>query len=231
MVRGVKHGAAYLGAIGTVLFAWPAHAGGHGLSAVLWVEGDATVLPNTSSSSPSFSVTDVSTSGRASISGSTPPFRFPMGFVGLRAGMDFVAADRTVIPLLDVGVFGIVGQYSEVLTSVDGSFLSVSPSTMVLIDGEISGIGLRFKHRRWMFGAAIKPGVAFMVANGAVADGKGFTSIDSGLTAFSPTLRVDLQVCRRFDPIERACLVAQPNVYEWGWGNGGSLAIRYEFGP
>ncbi len=231
MVRGVKRGVTLVVAALGVLLATPAHAGGHGLSAVLWVEGDATVLPNPSSSSPSFSVSDVSSSARASFSGATRPFDFPMGFLGLRTGMDLVASDRTVIPLFDVGIFGIVGQYSEVLTSVDGSFLQVSPSSIVLVDGEISGIGVRFKHRRWMFGAAVKPGFAFMVANASVADGRSFTSIDGGLTAFSPILRVDLQVCRRLDPLERVCLVAQPNVYEWGWGNGGSLALRYEFGP
>ncbi len=218
------------GALALGLWASSAHAGGHGLSGALWVEGSGSVLLNTSSSSPSFPVSDIATSARAGINGTTPPFGFPMGFVGVRAGLDLVSADRTLIPLLDVGIFGILGQYSNVLTSVDGSFFQVNPGSIFLIDAELSGIGLRFKHRRWMFGASIKPGLALMVANAAVADGKGFTSIDA-LTAFSPTLRANLQVCRRFDPLERACLVAEPNIYEWGWGNGGSLALRYEFGP
>jgi len=213
-----------------VCWAATARAGGRGISGALWVEGGGTVLANSSSLSPSFPVSDVSTSARSAIAGVTPPFGFPMGFFGFRAGIDLVASDRTIVPLVDFGIFGIVGQYADVLTSVDGSFLRVSTSSIFLIDAEATGIGVRFKHRRWMFAAAIKPGVAFMVANASVADGKDFTSIDA-LTAFSPTLRVSLQVCRRFDPLERACVVAQPNVYEWGWGNGGSLALRYEFGP
>jgi hypothetical protein len=63
----------------------------------------------------------------------------------------------------------------------------------------------------------------------AVADGKGFTDIDP-LNSVSFTLRAQLSVCRRLDPSERVCLSVTPNIYQWGWGNGGSVSLRWEIG-
>ena len=213
-----------------ILQASPAHAGGYGLSGQLWVEGVGTYMPNGALGAPSFDVSNVSTSARAVVNGTTPPFGFAEGYFGVRSGLDFTASDRWIIPLIDVGVYGILGVYEDTLTSVDGSLVKLHPAGSFMLDAEFLGFGVRFKKRRWMFEATIKPGVALMMMPAAIADGRTFTSIDP-LTSATFTLRAQLSACRRLDPTERVCASVTPNIYQWGWGNGGSLSLRWEFGP
>jgi hypothetical protein len=181
-------------------------------------------------SAPTLDVSEVSTETRtANINGSTKPLPFATGFFGLRAGFDVVTGDRWLIPMFGVGLYGIVGTYSDALTSADGSLFRLHPSGSILFDAEILGIGVRVKHRRWMFEGAIKPGFAFLAVPAAVANGKVFTDIDALNTA-TVTLRASLSLCRRLDPQERICASVTPNIYQWGWGNGGSVSLRWEFG-
>ncbi len=206
-------------------FARDARAEGYGVGASLWVEGAGMYMPN----SASLDASAVTNSARPNISGSTPPFGFATGFFGVRAGMDFIASDRWIIPAFDVGFYGIMGMYSDTITSADGSIFKLHPAGTILFDGEILGFGARWKKRRWMFEATIKPGFAVMAMPAAVADGKGFTDTDA-LNAATITLRASLTACRRLDPLERVCLSVTPNIYQWGWGNGGSVSLRWEFG-
>jgi len=210
---------------------WPsdAEAGGHGLSGELWVEATGTYMPNGMDGSPSLAVSQVSNSARPNINGSTPPFGFATGFFGARTGLDWVASDRWVFPLIDIGFYGIVGAYSDILASADGTFFRLHPAGTFMVDAEILGIGVRFKRRRWMFEATLKPGIAMLAVPAAVADGKTWTDIDA-LNSVSPTLRASISVCRRLDPLERVCASVTPNIYQWGWGNGGSISLRWEFG-
>jgi hypothetical protein len=211
--------------VATFSSARDARANGYGLGAALWIEGVGTYMP----SSATLDATAISNSARANIDGSTPPFGFATGFFGVRAGLDFIASDRWVIPAFDVGFYGIVGSYSDTITSADGSLFRLHPAGTMMFDAELLGFGARFKKRRWMFEATIKPGFAFMAMPAAVADGKTFTDVDA-LTGVTVTLRASLSACRRFDPLERLCLSVTPNIYQWGWGNGGSVALRWEFG-
>jgi hypothetical protein len=206
-----------------------AHAGGYGLGGELWAEATGTYMPNSMGGAPTLGVSQDSNSARPNISGTTPPFGFATGFFGARMGFDFVTSDRWVIPIFDVGFYGIVGAYADQLTSADGTFFRLHPAGTFMLDTEILGIGVRFKRRRWMFEATIKPGIAVLAVPAAVADGKSWTSVDQ-LNSASPTLRASLSVCRRLDPMERVCLSVTPNIYQWGWGNGGSVALRWEFG-
>jgi len=193
--------------------------------ATLWVEAAGTYMP---SSSP-LDVSAAATSSRASINGSTPPYGFATGFFGARTGIDFIASDRWIIPAFDIGFYGIVGVYGDTLTSADGSLFRLHPAGTFMFDADILGFGVRFKKRRWMFEASIKPGFAVMAVPAAVADGKTFTDIDALNTA-TLTLRASLSICRRLDPTERVCASVTPNIYQWGWGNGGSVSLRWEFG-
>lgn len=214
-----------LGAIALLFASQDARAGGYGAGTTLWIEGTGTYMP----SSSTLEATDVTNSARGVINGWTPPFGFATGFVGVRTGLDFTAGDRWIIPAFDVGFYGIVGVYSDTLTSADGSLFRLHPSGTFMFDAEALGIGVRFKKRRWMFEASIKPGFAVMVVPAAVADGKRFTDIDPLSTA-TLTLRASLSVCRRLDPVERVCASVTPNIYQWGWGNGGSVSLRWELG-
>ncbi len=206
----------------------PAFAHGYGLGAELWIDATGTYMPNGGVSSP-LGVSQDSNSARPNITGTTSPFGFATGFVGARMGFDWVVSDRWIVPILDAGFYGIVGVYSDVLTSADGTFFKIHPAGTFMMDMDILGFGVRFKRRRWMFEGTIKPGVAMLAVPAAVADGKAWTSVDQ-LNSASPTLRASLSVCRRLDPMERVCLSLTPNIYQWGWGNGGSIALRWELG-
>lgn len=187
------------------------------------------VLPNAGPGAPTFQVSDVATTSRPAINGSTPPFGFATGFFGARTGLDFVASDRWIFPVIDIGLYGIIGAYDDTLSSADGSLFRLHPSGAFMMDAELLGFGVRFKRRRWMFEATIKPGFALFAMPAAVVDGNRFVDIDA-LTAATFTLRAQLSVCRRLDPSERVCASITPNIYEWGWGNGGSVSLRWEIG-
>ena len=211
---------------GALLFSsQAARADGYGLGGQLWVEGAGMYMPN----STSLDVSTVSNAARANIDGTTKPFGFATGYFGVRAGVDFVASDRWIIPLFDLGLYGIMGTYADTLTSADGSLFRLHPAGTIMFDAELFGVGVRFKKRRWMFEGSIKPGIAILAVPAAVADGKGFTDVDS-LNSATFTIRAQLSVCRRLDPSERVCLSVTPNIYQWGWGNGGSVSLRWEIG-
>lgn len=186
-------------------------------------------MPNGQLGAPTFDVTDVSNSARPAIKGTTPPFGFATGFFGVRTGLDFVSSDRFIWPVIDIGFYGIVGAYSDGITSADGSLFRTHPAGAFMFDAEFLGFGVRFKKRRWMFEATIKPGVALMMMPAAVVDGRALADVDP-LTSASFTLRAQLSLCRRLDPTQRLCASVTPNIYQWGWGNGGSLSLRWEIG-
>jgi len=217
--------------LAAVIAAAPAaHAGGWGMVGTLWVEGAGSYLPNASADAPSVSASDLSNSARSTITGSTPPLQVPMGFFGVRTGLDFVGGDRWILPLFDIGLYGAVGLYSDTLSSIDGSIFRFHPAGSFVMDAEILGVGLRFKKRRWMVEATLKPGFALLAMPTSVADGKGFTDVDAQIAA-TVTLRASLSLCRRLDPSQRLCASVTPNLYEWGWGNGGTVSLRWEVGP
>jgi hypothetical protein len=207
-----------------------AHAHGYGIGGQLWFEATGTYMPNNMAGSPTLDVSAVSSNARQqNITGSTPAFGFATGFFGVRTGLDFVTSDRWIFPVIDVGFYGAVGMYPDVLTSADGTFFRLHPAGMMMFDAEFLGFGVRFKRRRWMFEATIKPGVALLAVPAAVSNGPGWTDIDA-LNGASPTLRASLSLCRRLDPMERICASITPNIYQWGWGNGGSVSLRWELG-
>jgi hypothetical protein len=212
--------------VGALLFSTrAARADGYGLGGQIWVEGAGMYMPQ----STGLDVSSVSNAARANIDGSTKPFGFATGYFGTRAGIDFVASDRWIIPLFDLGLYGIMGTYADTLVSADGSLMRLHPAGTIMFDAELFGVGVRFKKRRWMFEGTIKPGIAILAVPAAVADGKGFTDVDS-LNSVTFTIRAQVSLCRRLDPQERVCLSVTPNIYQWGWGNGGSVSLRWEIG-
>jgi hypothetical protein len=227
---GIRHLLALSVALMVLGVAGAARARGYGLGGELWVEGAGTYMPNSGPGAPTLDVSGATSSARTQgVSGTTPPFGFATGFFGVRGGLDFVTSDRWIIPVIDVGFYGIMGQYSDVLTSADGSLLRLHPAGTIMFDVELLGFGVRFKHRRWMFEATLKPGVALMAVPAAIAAGPSWNDIDA-LNSASFTLRASLSLCRRLDPLERVCASVTPNIYQWGWGNGGSVSLRWEFG-
>jgi hypothetical protein len=151
------------------------------------------------------------------------------GFIG--GALDFGVAidDRWVLPLLGIGGALPVGQRAALLTSIDGSMVELRPWTAVYGELLLPGFGLRFKERRWLFSAALRTAVGFMGMRGSVAGLGKPSPLD--LSAASFALRLPIEACRRVDPIERACVVLMPHLYEFGWVSGGTVAVRWEWGP
>jgi hypothetical protein len=228
-VVGSRSGVAIVAVVAALSTSATAHARGYGLDGQLWVEGEGTYMPN-ATGAPSFDASNVAVPGRTQpVSGSTGPFGSSMGFFGVRGGLDLVSQGRFIIPLIDIGFYGILGAYADTYTDAGGAPFRLHPAGSMMFDVELLGFGVRFKHRRWMFEGTVKPGVALFVMPAAVYGAQGWTDIDP-LTGVSPTLRASLSLCRRLDPVDRLCASVTPNIYQWGWGNGGSVSLRWEFG-
>ena len=134
-----------------------------------------------------------------------------------------------VIPLFSWDILSAAGGYDEERTSIDGSIVHVRPWANSLMDFGIGGFGYRADKRRWSFAATGRFGFNWQSAAADSVYGAGNEEL--GASQFSPYLRLDLEVCRRLDPLERVCLVASPNVYAYDQTfHGGVLSFRYELG-
>ncbi len=150
-------------------------------------------------------------------------------FLGASIDLGLAVDDRFLLPLLGIGGGVSLGSHARVLTSIDGSMVELRPWTM--LEGEVllPGLGVRFKERRWLFAAALRTGYSFMSMKGSVTNLVGTSDLDLGATSFA--LRLPVEACRRLDPMERACFVVTPHLYEFGWATGASVALRWEWGP
>ena len=194
------------------------------LQGTLAVDATGTWLP----SAPSMTFDQASDGPYRSPSGSTARLGFPLGFLGVGGQLNLLLGQRWFLPVLGATFSTAVGPSPRAIVSVDGSIAELRPWAAKLFDVSILGLGYRAKVRRWLFAADVTAGLAFLTMPGTVATG--LQVEDASTTAVTPTLRVDLQGCRRLDPENRFCLVLQPRIYEWGWMNGASVSLRWEFG-
>jgi hypothetical protein len=134
-----------------------------------------------------------------------------------------------VFPLLGLSTYAAVGTSPRVLGAIDGTVGELRGWTAMAGDVTLSGLGYRVNDRRWMFGVEVRPGIAFVMATGALYAGDLATEVPSQRVGFA--LRGEVEGCRRIDPTHRLCLVASPNLYAFGFGNGGALTLRWEMGP
>ncbi|MDB4998606.1 MAG: hypothetical protein JWM74_6038 [Myxococcaceae bacterium] len=163
------------------------------------------------------------------IGGGKVPSTGAASFLGAALDLGLAVDDRWMLPLLGIGGGVSLGSHARVLTSIDGSMVELRPWTM--LEGEVllPGFGVRFKERRWLFAAALRTGYSFMSMKGTVTNLVGTSDLDLGASSFA--LRLPVEACRRIDPMERACLVVTPHLYEFGWATGASVAVRWEWGP
>jgi hypothetical protein len=134
-----------------------------------------------------------------------------------------------VLPAVGLGMYGAVGSYDAVLTSVDGSIAHVRPWTTYELDLLLGGVGYRVTQRRFMFSGALRPGISWLHARASVAGGTDDKAIT--LSKASMMLQAELEACRRLDPITRVCLQVAPHVYNFGMFNGATFGLRVEWGP
>lgn len=188
------------------------------------VDATGTWLP----SAPSMSFGQVTDGPYRAATGSTARLGFPLGFLGIGGRFNLQLSERWYMPLLGITFSTAVGPSPRATVSVDGSIAELRPWASKLFDASAIGLGYRAKLRRWLFGVDLTFGLAILTMPGTVATG--IDVQDASTTAVTPTLRVDVLGCRRLDPENRACLVLQPSIYQWGWLNGGSVSLRWEFG-
>jgi hypothetical protein len=178
-------------------------------------------MPELESSSASTAARDIAPT-KVAIGGSV---------LSLGGGVDMSAIvdDHWTIPMLGIAGYGAVGSYDTIVTSLDGSIARVRPWTTYNVDILLPGLGYRMKKRRFMFSATVRTGIVALSTNGSVAGGAGEVPID--LTGYSPLLQVELEACRRLDPVRRACVQLAPRIYDFGFINGATLGLRLEWGP
>lgn len=148
--------------------------------------------------------------------------------LGYNFDIGIVIGDRWNMPLFGASIYGAVGNYDRIRTSIDGSIATVRPWTTWDFDVLLPGFGYRVKHRRWLFSATARLGASLLMQNGSVVAGT--ESTDVSFTAATFEVFGELEACRRLDPLSRVCLLVAPRLVGFGFMNGGTLAIRMELG-
>jgi hypothetical protein len=121
-----------------------------------------------------------------------------------------------------------------VITGLDGSIVHLQTWTSKMATLLLPGFGVRAVRRRWMFELSARGvlSVAWMTATVADAGSSlDLTEQNDSVLAVTLGARADAEVCRRLDPVERACLFVSPVLYEFSAFNGGSIGLRWEVGP
>jgi hypothetical protein len=158
--------------------------------------------------------------------------KVPIGGSMVAAGAVFDVGvtfdDRIFVPALGFAGYGAVGSYDTIVTSADGSIAHVRPWTTYRLDFLLPGIGYRMKHRRYMFVASVRTGVSGMYMSGSIAGAEADTLVS--LSGVSALLQVELEACRRLDPMTRVCAQVAPRVYDFGFMNGATFGLRVEWG-
>lgn len=165
-----------------------------------------------------------------------PPTKFPatgsQAMAAVSADLAVTIDGRWLVPIFGASYGWAIGQSSRVETADDGSIVELRPSTSSLVRLLLPGFGARINERRWAFSADVRPVVSLFWMSVSVADGATSSPVGSGaVLATALGARLDLEACRRIDPVERACLLLSPAVYEFSFMNGGSLGLRWEIGP
>ncbi|MBX3227298.1 MAG: hypothetical protein KIT84_34820 [Labilithrix sp.] len=177
---------------------------------------------------PAFDTEKISTSSR-DVGENSIKSRGARALVGFQLDVDIVLDDRWKIPTLGGNFFWAVGSYPTTVTSLDGSIARTRDWTTRRADFLLPGIGRRWKHRRYMFEAALRTGVSFISVDGSVAAGSEVHELENTLT-MTFLVQAELEGCRRLDPTTRVCLQVIPRLYEHSWLNGGMVGLRFEWG-
>ena len=136
--------------------------------------------------------------------------------------------DSFFVPGLGFAAYGAIGSYDTVVTSVDGSIARARPWSTYRLDLLLPGVGYRMKYRRFMFVASLRTGISAMYMGGSIAGGNGDEL--ASLSGVSGLMQVELEACRRLDPVTRICAQVAPRIYDFGFMNGATLGLRVEWG-
>lgn len=166
-----------------------------------------------------------------SVRGSLPGGDGSLTTVGGLADVSILFDDRYRLVLGGFGAYGAVGPSPRVLTTIDGSPAELRPWTSARLDFVLPGLDMRFKHRRWMFAVGARGGIAVLWMSASIVSANAKEDLSPSPYAASAFVRGNVEVCRRLDPVQRACVVAAPSLYDYGWFTGAQLGLRWEWGP
>lgn len=148
--------------------------------------------------------------------------------VGGGVDTTLVLDDRWLVPLFGGSFHAALGPYDGTYTSVDGSLARLRPWSATRVDILLPGLGLRAKHRRWMWGAEVRAGISGYQENVSIASAASSMSAEASAVTFLAVGR--LEACRRLDPVTRLCLDVQPRLYDFSAMNGVMFGLRIEWG-
>jgi hypothetical protein len=167
------------------------------------------------------------------VSAGTLPSAGPHQFMAITWDTSLTIADRWLVPVLGLQYGWSFGESPDVVTSLDGTIVHMQTWTTNVLTALLPGVGVRTKARRWMFSADVRPVASFVWMSAMAAQGTDSSDLADGHSLFAAGLgvRAELEACRRIDPVQRACLVVSPALYEFSALNGGSIGLRWEVGP
>jgi len=157
-------------------------------------------------------------------------------FLGLTVDTLYIKNARWEFPLFGITAATALGSSPRVVTSLDGSIVEMRPWTAGAATFLLPGVGVRANVRRWKLSMSVRAIASVVwlnavVANGNVGINTGDKTDGSTISAATFGARASFELCRRTDPVTRACLFVEPHLYEFGFMNGGSAGLRMEFGP
>jgi hypothetical protein len=176
---------------------------------------------------PTLKSESTSTAARE-VGASKVPIGGSLTAAGVVVDLGVTVDDRIFVPALGFGGYGAVGSYDTIVTSADGSIARARPWTTYQLDVLLPGIGYRMKHRRTMFVASVRTGISGMYMSGSISGAQGDTL--TSLSGVSALLQVELEACRRLDPLTRVCAQVAPRIYDFGFMNGATFGVRVEWG-
>jgi hypothetical protein len=158
----------------------------------------------------------------------------PQTLVGATYDVGIAIGRRWLVPLFGLEFAWAVGSSPDVVAGLDGSIVHLHTWTSKMATFLLPGFGWRAVRRRWMFELSARGVVSIAWMTATVADGSSSLDLsDQNDSVFAATVgvRADAEVCRRLDPIQRACLFVSPAIFEFSALNGGSIGLRWEVGP
>lgn len=150
------------------------------------------------------------------------------GMVGFHMDFAFALDRRFLLPLVGMGGYVAVGDTRAIASSVDGSAARVTPWRSSRVDVLLPGIGIHGVKRRFAGSAVLRTGVALAFFEGHVAAGPDVVGVETNRASL--LLQVELEGCRRLDPMQRVCLFVAPRLHDFGWLTGVSAGLRWELG-
>jgi hypothetical protein len=176
---------------------------------------------------PSLATDGIHTPTRTTGGGVLPNGRdVPMLRAGADVGLSY--GNTLFFPMLGLDVAGAAFGAPRVKTSLDGTVVDVRPGGAFTVGISLPGFGVRTKVGRWQVAGSARPEV--LLANEPVELASGADALSVSLVSMSIGGHAEVEVCRRFDSVERACLFAGARAFDYAPLAAVYGGLRWELG-